>query len=251
MKKEAVQNMSVLKKKAFVTGGSGDLGSAIALQLAKDGYEVWIHANSQLEKAEALACQINQKGGLAYAICFDITNVAAVENAVEVLLDSGPVQVVVNNAGVHDDAVMAGMTHEQWQHVLNVSLNGFFNVTQPLLLPMIRKRWGRIINIASVAGIMGNRGQTNYAAAKAGLIGASKSLALELASRQITVNVVAPGVMEGEMAEKSFTQERIKQVVPMQRLGKPQEVADLVSFIASEKASYITGQVLSINGGMV
>ena len=241
----------MLNKKALITGGSGDLGSAIAKQLAEDGYEVWIHANRQLEKAEILAQQINQKGGRAYSICFDITNIQAVEQAIETLLESGPIQVLVNNAGVHDDTVMAGMTHEQWQHVLDVSLNGFFNITQPLLLPMTRKRWGRIINIASVAGIMGNRGQTNYAAAKAGLIGASKSLALELASRQITVNVVAPGVMEGDMAEKSFTQERVKQIVPMQRLGKPQEVADLVSFLASEKASYITGQTLSINGGMV
>ena len=251
MLEKTVQNTSILKKKALVTGGSGDLGSAIAKQLAEDGYEVWIHANSQLEKVESLVHQLNQKGYLAYSICFDITNIAAVEKAVEVLLDSGSIQIIVNNAGIHDDAVMAGMTHKQWQYVLDVSLNGFFNITQPLLLSMTRKRWGRIINIASVAGIIGNRGQTNYAAAKAGLIGASKSLALELASRQITVNVVAPGVIAGEMTEKSFTQDRVKQVVPMQRLGRAQEVADLVSFLASEKSSYITGQVLSINGGMI
>ncbi len=238
------------KIKALVTGGSGDLGSAIATQLAADGYEVWIHANSQLQKAELLAESINQSDGTAYAICFDLTDVTAVEQAIEKILETGPIQVLVNNAGIHDDAVMAGMTHEQWQKVIAVTLDGFFNITQPLLLPMIKTRWGRVINIASIAGIMGNRGQANYAAAKAGLIGASKSLALELASRKITVNVVAPGVIEGEMADSSFPPERLKQVVPMQRAGKPQEVADLVSFLASEKASYMTGQVLSINGGM-
>ncbi len=239
------------KIKALVTGGSGDLGSAIATQLAADGYEVWIHANSQLQKAELLVESINQQGGTAHAICCDLTDIAAVEQAIEKVLETGPIQVLVNNAGIHDDAVMAGMTHEQWQKVIAVTLDGFFNITQPLLLPMIRTRWGRVINIASVAGIMGNRGQANYAAAKAGLIGASKSLALELASRKITVNVVAPGVIEGEMANSSFPPERLKQVVPMQRAGKPQEVADLVSFLASDKASYLTGQVLSINGGMI
>lgn len=239
------------KIKALITGGSGDLGSVIATQLAEDGYEVWIHANSNLQKAEVLAGQINEQGGSAQAICFDLTDTESVESGLESLLKTGPIQVLVNNAGIHDDAVMAGMTHDQWQKVIDVSLNGFFNVTQPLLLPMIRTRWGRVINIASVAGIMGNRGQANYAAAKAGLIGASKTLALELASRKITVNVVAPGVIAGEMADNSFPEERIKQVVPMQRAGHPQEVADLVSFLASEKSSYMTGQVISINGGMV
>ena len=237
--------------KALVTGASGDLGSAIALQLAEDGYDVWLHANSHLNKAESLAERIRQLGGSAQAICFDLTDVCEVEKAVEVMLKEGPIQVLVNNAGIHDDAVMAGMTHEQWHKVLDVSLNGFFNITQPLLLPMIRTRWGRVINIASVAGIIGNRGQANYAAAKAGLIGASKSLALELASRNITVNVVAPGVIEGEMTEGSFPLDRIKQIVPMQRSGKPQEVANLVSFLASDRSSYMTTQVISVNGGMV
>ena len=239
------------KMKALVTGGSGGLGSVIAMQLAQDGYDVWVHANSQLQKAEQLVEDIRQAGGCAHAICFDLTDINATEKSIETILKTGAIQVLVNNAGIHDDAVMAGMTYEQWQKVIDVSLNGFFNVTQPLLLPMIRTRWGRVINIASVAGIMGNRGQANYAAAKAGLIGASKTLALELASRKITVNVVAPGVMAGEMADSSFPQERIKQIVPMQRAGEPQEVADLVSFLASEKSSYITGQVISINGGVI
>lgn len=243
--------LSTQKIKALVTGGSGGLGSAIAMQLAKDGYEVWVHANSQLQKAERLVEEIRQNGGCAYAICFDLTDKTSMEKNIETLLKTGAIQVLVNNAGTHDDAVMAGMSHAQWHRVIDVSLNGFFNVTQPLLLPMIRTRWGRVINIASVAGIMGNRGQANYAAAKAGLIGASKTLALELASRKITVNVVAPGVIEGDMADSSFPQERIKKMVPMQRAGTSQEVADLVSFLASEKSSYITGQVISINGGII
>ncbi len=146
---------------------------------------------------------------------------------------------------------MAGMTAEQWQSVIDVSLNGFFNVTQPLLMPMIRTRWGRIINIASIAGVAGNRGQTNYAAAKAGLIGASKSLALELASRKITVNVIAPGIIEGDMTQDVFPPEVIKKAVPMQRAGQPDDIAQAVSYLASDKAGYITRQVLNINGGMI
>lgn len=145
---------------------------------------------------------------------------------------------------------MAGMEPEQWQRVIDVSLNGFFNVTQPLLLPMMSTRWGRIISLSSVAGIMGNRGQTNYAAAKAGLHGASKSLAIELASRGITVNVVAPGVIESPMLGEHFTPEVIDRLVPMKRAGKPEEVADLVSFLASDSAAYISGQIISINGAM-
>jgi 3-oxoacyl-[acyl-carrier protein] reductase len=166
------------------------------------------------------------------------------------LLAAGPIQILVNNAGIHDDAVMPGMRAEQWSRVIDVSLNGFFNVTQPLLLPMIRTRWGRIINIASVSGIMGNRGQTNYAAAKAGLHGATRSLALELASRGITVNSVAPGIISSPANEEVFPQEVIDRLVPMKRAGRPGEVAALVGFLASEQAGYISGQQISINGGM-
>jgi 3-oxoacyl-[acyl-carrier protein] reductase len=157
---------------------------------------------------------------------------------------------VVNNAGIHDDAVMPGMRPEQWTRVVDVSLHGFFNVTQPLLLPMLRTRWGRIVSISSVAALIGNRGQTNYAAAKAGLHGATKSLALELASRGVTVNAVAPGIIASPMTEQAFPAEAIAELVPMKRAGTVQEVAELVGFLASERAGYITGQVIAIDGGM-
>jgi len=169
----------------------------------------------------------------------------------QTVLAEGAIQILVNNAGIHDDAVMPGMNAQQWHKVIDVSLNGFFNVTQPLLLPMIGKRWGRIINISSVAAIAGNRGQTNYAAAKAGLHGATKSLALEVASRGITVNAIAPGIIESAMTENVFDKDTIKRLVPAGRAGKPEEVADLVAFIASDKAAYISGQIISINGAMI
>jgi 3-oxoacyl-[acyl-carrier protein] reductase len=239
-----------MRKRALITGGSGDIGAAITAQLAADGYAVIVHANRQLEKAQAVVNDLLTQGHAAQAVQFDVTDAAATHAALETLLQEGPIQVIVNNAGIHDDAVMAGMTHAQWQSVIDVSLNGFFNVTQPLLLPMTRTRWGRIINIASIAGVMGNRGQANYAAAKAGLIGASKSLALELASRKITVNVVAPGIIAGNMTEDVFSPDTIKQMVPAQRAGTPEEVAHAVSFLASDKAAYITSQVIQVNGGM-
>lgn len=238
-------------KRALITGGSGDIGSAIAKQLAEDGFHVIVHANHNLAKAEAIVADLTAQNLSAEAVQFDITQADAVETALNTLLEQGPIQVIVNNAGIHDDAVMAGMTAEQWQSVIDVSLNGFFNVTQPLLMPMIRTRWGRIINIASIAGVAGNRGQTNYAAAKAGLIGASKSLALELASRKITVNVIAPGIIEGDMTQDVFPPEVIKKAVPMQRAGQPDDIAHAVSYLASDKAGYITNQVLNINGGMI
>jgi 3-oxoacyl-[acyl-carrier protein] reductase len=238
-------------KRALITGGSGDIGSAIAKQLAEDGFHVIVHANHNLAKAESIVADLTAQNLSAEAVQFDITQADAVETALNALLEHGPIQVIVNNAGIHDDAVMAGMTAEQWQSVIDVSLNGFFNVTQPLLMPMIRTRWGRIINIASIAGVAGNRGQTNYAAAKAGLIGASKSLALELASRKITVNVIAPGIIEGDMTQDVFPPEVIKKAVPMQHAGQPDDIAHAVSYLASDKAGYITRQVLNINGGMI
>ena len=236
--------------RGLITGGSGTIGSAISRRLADDGLHVIIHSNSNVDTAARVAAEIQEKGDVAQTLSFDLTDADATAAALEALLDAGPIQVLVNNAGIHDDAPMAGMSREQWQRVIDVSLNGFFNVTQPLLLPMIRTRWGRIINISSISAIMGNRGQTNYAAAKAGLHGATKSLALELASRGITVNAVVPGIIASPMTQRVFNAEQIAAVVPMKRAGTPEEVAHLVAFLVSEQAGYISGQVIAINGAM-
>lgn len=238
-------------KRALVTGGSGGIGAAICRRLAADGHHVIVHANRGLERAEALADEIRALGGSAEAIAFDVAERAATAAAVEGLLADGPIQILVNNAGVHADAVFPGMSGEQWDSVVAVSLNGFFNVTQPLTLPMIRTRWGRIVNISSVAAITGNRGQVNYSAAKGALHAATKSLALEVASRGVTVNAVAPGIIATGMVEGSFDAESIRKLVPMQRAGRPEEVAELVAFLASDKAAYISGQIISINGGII
>jgi len=237
-------------KRALVTGASGSIGAAIAASLAVAGHHVYLHANGQLPRAEILADEIKAHGGSAEAVRFDITRPEETTAALGDILAAGPIQILVNNAGIHDDAVMPGMSFDQWSRVIDVSLNGFFNVTQPLLLPMIRTRWGRIVNISSVSAIMGNRGQANYAAAKAGLHGAARALSLELASRGITVNTVAPGIIASPATEALFPQETIARMVPMQRAGQPEEVADLVAFLASERAGYISGQLVSINGGM-
>lgn len=238
-------------KRALVTGGSGGIGAAICRRLAADGHHVIVHANRSLDKAEAVVTAIRAAGGSAEAVAFDVTDRAATAAALETLLAAGTIQILVNNAGIHADAVFPGMSGEQWDSVIAVSLNGFYNVTQPLTMPMIRTRWGRIINISSVAGLTGNRGQVNYSAAKGALHAASKSLALELASRGITVNAVAPGIIATDMIEGAFDAETIKQLVPMKRAGQPEEVADLVAFLASDSAAYISGQVISINGGMI
>ncbi|MCC6139953.1 MAG: 3-oxoacyl-ACP reductase FabG [Nitrospira sp.] len=238
------------KKRALVTGGSGDIGAAICERLAADGYAVIVHAHRHAESARRIADKIAADGRTASVAIFDIADGAATGEALQRLLADGPIQAIVNNAGIHDDAPMAGMTAAQWTTVVDLSLNGFFHVTQPLLLPMIGTRWGRIVSISSLAGVTGNRGQTNYAAAKAGLHGASKSLAMELASRGITVNVVAPGLIESAATRQSFKPEQVDAIVPMKRVGRPEEVAALVSFLMSEQAGYITGQVVGINGGM-
>lgn len=237
-------------KRALVTGGSGDLGSAICRRLASEGLHVIVHANANLARAETVVADIRAAGGSAEAVAFDVADGEATRQAIDALLQAGPIQVVINNAGIHDDGPMAGMSAAQWKRVIDVSLHGFFHVTQPLLLPMARTRWGRIVSVSSVAAVLGNRGQTNYAAAKAALHGASKSLAREMASRNITVNVVAPGVIEGSMAEETFSPESIKQLVPAGRAGKPEEVAALVAFLCREEAAYLNGQVIGINGGM-
>src|SRR5690606_11819911 len=237
-------------KRALVTGGSGDLGGAICARLATGGMHVLVHANANLARAQAVVDEILAAGGSAEAIAFDVADGDATRAAMEALLEGGPVQVVVNNAGIHDDAPMAGMSDLQWKRVIDVSLHGFFHVTQPLLLPMARTRWGRIVSVSSVAAVLGNRGQTNYAAAKAALHGASKSLAREMGSRGITANVVAPGVVAGRMAEATFDPATIRQMVPAARAGTPAEVAALVGFLCSEDAGYINGQVIGIDCGM-
>lgn len=237
-------------KYALVTGASGDIGQAVARELGRVGHFIYVHANQNLAAAESVADEILAAGGQAQAVQFDVTDREAVRATVEDLLQTAPIQILVNNAGIHDDAILAGMRGEQWDRVVDVNLNGFFNVTQPVLLPMIRTRWGRIINMASVAGVMGNRGQANYAAAKAGLIGASKSMAQEMGSRGITVNVVAPGIIEGSMTQDVFDNGSISKLVPMARAGRVEEVAGVVAFLASDTASYVSGQIIGVNGGM-
>ena len=239
-------------KRALVTGGSGALGSAIARRLAADGLFVYVHANRNAERAQAVVADIEAEhgAGRAAAVVFDVTDDAATASALEGLLEAGPIQVIVSNAGVYQDGPMAGMSTEQWRKPIDVSLHGFFHVTRPLLLPMIRQRWGRVIAVSSVSGVMGNAGQTNYAAAKAGLHGAAKSLARELASRGISVNVVAPGVIESEATAEQFDAQTIRALVPMRRMGRPEEVAALVGFLAGEDAGYVSGQIIGIDGAM-
>ena len=237
-------------KTALVTGGSGAIGAAICRALSALGLQVIVHANRRLEEAQRLAAELQAAGGSARVIAFDVTDREGAARALASLDEQSPIQVLVNNAGVHEDVPLAGMSGPQWDRVIDVSLNGFYNVTHPILLPMIRTRWGRIINLSSVAGVIGNRGQVNYSAAKAGLHGATMSLALEVASRGITVNAVAPGVIASPVTEHVFPKEAIEALVPMKRAGTTDEVAALVAFLASDQAAYITGQVISINGGM-
>ena len=238
------------RRRALVTGASGAIGGAIARTLAADGFHVLAHANTGRAAVEALVADLQAAGHSAEALVFDVTDTAACAAALANVLAQGAVQVLVANAGVHDDAVFAGMTPLQWQRVIDVNLNGFYNVAQPLMLPMLRTRWGRIVAITSVAGQAGNRGQVNYAAAKGALHAAVKSLALECASRGVTVNAVAPGIIAGSMTEGVFDDKLIKDMVPAKRAGKPEEVAELVAFLASDAAAYITGQTISINGGL-
>ena len=237
--------------RALVTGGSGSIGAAICRRLANDGFHVYIHAHQGTQAAQTLADSICAEGGSAEVLTFDVTDSAAVSAILTQLVEHQPIQILVNNAGIHDDAVFPGMQAAQWHRVIDVNVNGFYNVTQPLMMPMIRSRWGRIINVSSIAALTGNRGQVNYSAAKGALNSATKSLALEVASRGITVNAVAPGIIDTAMSESAFTAEDIKRMVPMKRAGTPDEVADLVGFLASGKAAYITGQIISINGGII
>ena len=237
--------------RALVTGASGGIGSAICRHLAADGLDVIVHANRNAQRAEDLAAEIRSGGGNAEVAVFDVTDAQRTRQYLEALCAHEAVQVVVNNAGIHADAPMPGMSRAQWDEVIDVSLNGFFNVTQPLLMPMISKRWGRIVSISSVSAVVGTRGQANYAAAKAGINGATRSLARELASRGVTVNAVAPGIIAGDMSDAVFDESQIEALVPMKRAGRADEVAALVAFLVSEQSSYISGQVIGINGAMI
>jgi len=238
-------------RRALVTGGSGGIGAAVCRRLAAEGAHVFVHANANREAAQQVAEQIRSAGGSAEVIVFDVTDAPATRAALDGALAQGAIQILVNNAGVHDDAVFPAMRAEQWHRVLDVALHGFFNVTQPLTMPMIRQRWGRIVNISSIAGIAGNRGQVNYSAAKGALNAATRALSIELASRGITVNAVAPGLIATKMIASAAAADIVDRMVPMKRVGQPAEVADLVAFLASDSAAYISGQVISINGGML
>jgi 3-oxoacyl-[acyl-carrier protein] reductase len=239
-----------MKKRALVTGGSGGIGAAICRQLGAMGHFVYVHANRSRATADAVVNDIVAAGGSAETIVFDVTDAATSRAALESVIEDAPVQILVNNAGIHDDAAFPGMSAQQWHRVIDVSIDGFYNVTHPLILPMIRTRWGRIINISSVTALSGNRGQVNYAAAKGALNSATKALSLEVASRGVTVNAVAPGIIATSMSAPIFSAAVIADLVPMKRVGTAEEVAGLVGYLASEQAGYITGQVISINGGM-
>jgi 3-oxoacyl-[acyl-carrier protein] reductase len=242
--------MSESPLRALVTGGSGGIGAAICKRLGAAGHRVYVHANHGIASADAVVGEIIAAGGQAERVSFDVTDAAGTREVLEALTERATIQILVNNAGVHDDVVFPGMNPQQWHRVIDVSLNGFFNVTQPLILPMIRTRWGRVINISSVASQLGNHGQVNYAAAKGALNAATKALCLEVATRGVTVNAVSPGIIATGMAGTKFNPTIIAERIPMKRAGTAEEVASLVGYLASAEAGYITGQIISVNGGM-
>jgi 3-oxoacyl-[acyl-carrier protein] reductase len=243
--------MTSVPVRALVTGGSGAIGTAICRRLAGAGHFVYVHAHERRDAAEQLVAELNAGQARAAALSFDVTDSSATRAALDAVLEGGPIQILVNNAGIHADAVFPAMSEAQWRRVLEVAVTGFFNVTQPLLLPMIRTRWGRIVNISSLSALIGNRGQVNYAAAKGAINAATRALAVEVASRGVTVNAVAPGIIATPMSAQAFDEDAISRLVPMRRAGTPEEVASVVGYLASPEASYVTGQIISVNGGIV
>ncbi len=241
-----------MARRVLVTGSSRGIGKEVALSLARDGFEVVVHCLSRVEAGQAVVAEIKSGGGNASLLQFDISNRARCLEVLEAELASkGAFYGVVCNAGITRDNAFPALSDDDWDQVVHTNLDGFYNVTKPLIMPMIReKQGGRIVVMSSVSGIMGNRGQVNYSAAKAGLIGAAKALAIELAKRKITVNCVAPGLIDTEMVEVDVLNEILK-VIPAQRMGTAKEVASLVSYLFSDSAAYITRQVISVNGGLM
>ncbi|NLT24579.1 MAG: 3-oxoacyl-ACP reductase FabG [Syntrophorhabdus sp.] len=234
---------------ALVTGGSKGIGAAIAVTLARDGFDIWLNYRTDHDGARSVAEKVSEQGGGCRLLCFDVAEAAGVAVALEPLLEKEIPYALINNAGLNKDALLAWMTNAEWNDVLSTSLDGFFFVTKAVVTGMLRKRKGRIVNIVSTSGQSGVGGQVNYSAAKAGLIGATKSLAVEIARRNILVNAVSPGFIETEMT-RALPREQILASIPLGRLGSPMEVAEVVSFLCSDRASYITGQVISVNGGI-
>jgi 3-oxoacyl-[acyl-carrier protein] reductase len=236
------------RKIALVTGGSRGIGAAVAVALAHDGFDIWLNYRSNHTAAEALSSEIEKKGARCRLIPFDVSDSDSVTSGLQGLIEEETPFALINNAGFKKDTILAWMKKDEWEEVLSVSLDGFFNVTKTVLAGMLHQREGRIINIVSTSGQSGMAGQVNYSAAKAGLIGATKALAAEVARRNILVNAVSPGFIDTEMI-RDLPKEKILPIIPMGRLGRPEEVAGMVSFLCSEAATYITGQVFAVNGG--
>lgn len=240
------------QRRVFISGSSRGIGRAVALRLARDGFSVTVHCRSRQVEAEGVVSEIVAGGGEADFLMFDVRDrQTALKELEQMVAEKGAYYGIVCNAGISRDAAFPALSGEDWDSVLDTSLDGFFNIVHPLVMPMVRRKsGGRVVTLASVSGVMGNRGQVNYSAAKAGLIGATKALAVELGSRGITVNCVAPGLIATEMTEDLPIAEALR-IVPMNRVGQADEVAAAVSFLMSDEASYITRQVLGVNGGII